>query len=139
MSLHTIKVYLSLIPIFFLIDYLWLGKIMSRFYLNELGPLARVANGSMKPVIWAAIAVYLLIPLGIVLFVLPTVNPQCAITSALWRGFVYGIVLYGVYDMTNYSLLESWSLKMAWVDIVWGGVLNAVASLSGWYLDQWYA
>ena len=139
MTLHTLKVYLTLIPVFFLIDYLWLGKIMSRFYLDQLGPLARVADNAMKPVLWAAVIVYLLIPLGIVLFVLPTVNPQCEITSVLWRGFLYGIIMYGVYDMTNHSLLENWPLKMAWVDIGWGGFINGVASLIAFYLDRWYA
>lgn len=139
MSLHTVKVYLSLIPIVFLIDYIWLGKIMSRFYLNELGTMARVADGAMKPVIWAAVVVYLLIPLGIVLYVLPTVNAQCAVTSVIWRGFLFGIIMYGVFDMTNHSLLEHWPLKMVWVDIGWGGFINGLASLIALYLDRWYA
>ena len=68
--MHELKVYFCLVPIIFLIDYLWLGNIMSNFYLKELGSMAREKNGAFAPVIWAAVLVYALIPLGIVLFVL---------------------------------------------------------------------
>jgi uncharacterized membrane protein len=133
--LHALKIYLCLIPIFFLIDYLWLGKIMSRFYLQELGTMARKSGDNFAPVIWAAVIVYLLIPLGIVLFVVPTIADSNFVLPALFKGFIYGIVLYGVYDMTNHSLLQNWSLKMSAVDMAWGGFINSVATLAGKYLD----
>jgi uncharacterized membrane protein len=136
--LHAIKIYFTLIPLFLVIDYLWLGVIMSKFYKTELGSLARVQGDALAPVIWAAAVVYVLIPLGIVLFVLPRVSPDHLIASALMWGFIYGIVLYGVYDMTNYSLVSSWSLRMSLVDILWGGSINAVASCLAALLDRWY-
>ena len=133
--IHDLKVYLCLIPIFFLIDYIWLGKIMSGFYLKELGPLARVSNNNFDPVIWAAIVVYLLIPLGIVVFVLPGLPDQNFIIPALLKGMLYGLVLYGVYDMTNHSLLKHWPMKMSMVDMAWGAFINSVATLIGKHLD----
>lgn len=136
--MHVLKVFLALVPIFFLIDYLWLGNIMSRFYLAELGEMAREKNGAFAPVVWAAAIVYVLIPLGIVLFVLPGLPAENFILPALAKGFLFGIVLYGVYDMTNYSLLNSWSLKLTAVDILWGGFVNSVASLIGKFLDNWF-
>jgi len=137
--LHTVKIYSTLIPLFLVIDFLWLGVIMSKFYKTELGPLARLQGDALAPVIWAAAVVYVLIPLGIVLFVLPRVSPDHFIASALMWGFIYGIVLYGVYDMTNYSLVSRWSLRMSLVDILWGGAINAVASCIAAILDRWYA
>lgn len=135
--MHELKVYLILLPIIFLIDYLWLGQIMSRFYLQELGAMAREKNGAFSPVIWAAVLVYALIPLGIVLFVLPGLPVENFVLATLGKGFLFGIVLYGVYDMTNYSLLNNWSLKLSAVDIAWGGFLNAMGSLAGKYIDNW--
>lgn len=132
---HGLKIYLCLVPLFTLIDYLWLGKIMSRFYLKELGSMARISNNTFDPVIWAAVVVYLLIPLGIVLFVLPGIADQGFVLPALFKGMIYGIVLYGVYDMTNHSLLQNWSIKISLVDVVWGGFINGVASVVGKYLD----
>ena len=72
--IQTLKVYGAILPVFLAIDYLWLGVFMSKFYKNELGKLARVSNGALKPELWAAVIVYILIPVGIVLFALPRVS-----------------------------------------------------------------
>jgi uncharacterized membrane protein len=134
---HLTKVYFIIIPVFLLLDYLWLGRIMARFYREQLGSLARGSGDSMTPDIPSAVVVYLLIPLGIVLFALPHVSDENLIGSSLLWGFLYGIVLYGVYDLTNYSVLAKWPLKLTVVDILWGGVLNAVMTLVAAYVDNW--
>jgi uncharacterized membrane protein len=134
---HGLKVLLILIPLFLLIDFLWLGVLMAGFYKTELGPLARIVDGALRPVLWAAAVVYVLIPLGLVLFVLPKVSTEASLLSALGWGFVYGIVLYAVYEFTNYSLLQRWPLRMALVDIVWGGVICSVVSAVAVLIDRW--
>jgi uncharacterized membrane protein len=135
----TLKVYGAILPIFLAIDYLWLGIVMSKFYKNELGVLARVSNGSLTPVLWAAGIVYILIPLGAVLFALPRVSQENPTSTALLWGFIYGIVLYGVYDMTNYALISKWSLKMSIVDIIWGGAINSVVTCIAAAFSRWFA
>lgn len=137
--IQTLKVYGAILPIFLAIDYLWLGVFMSKFYKNELGVLARVSNGSLKPVLWAAVIVYILIPLGVVLFALPRVSQDNPTSTALFWGFIYGIILYGVYDMTNYALVSKWSLKMSIVDIIWGGAINSVVTCIAAVFDRWFA
>jgi uncharacterized membrane protein len=134
---HFIKTYVLVLPIFLLIDLTWLGKIMVRFYKSELGPLARMQGDSLTPVVWAACVVYLLIPLGILIFALPRVDVQNPIASSLFWGFVYGVTLYGVYDMTNYSLIDKYPLRMALVDIAWGGVLCSIVTFFAARIDQW--
>ena len=134
---HTLKIYLLLLPLFFFIDYLWLGKIMVGFYKQELGPLARKVGEDLSPLIWAAFLVYLLIPLGIVLFALPHVSQDHLPWSSLFWGFIFGVVLYGIYDMTNLSMLAGWSLKLSFLDICWGGVLCAIFTSLAAYLDRW--
>jgi len=126
----VIKTYLLLLPIVFLLDYLWLSKLMGPFYLRELGPLARTDGNTFVPVVWAAVMVYLLMPLGIVMFVLPLLPGDGFTLPALGYGLLYGLVLYGVYDMTNYALLVNYSLKMAVIDICWGGFLNSAVTLA---------
>lgn len=137
--LHTLKVYGAVLPIFLAIDFLWLGIVMAKFYKEELGVLARLSNGALTPVVWAAGIVYVLIPLGIVLFALPRVSTDHLVASSLFWGFIYGIVLYGVYDMTNYSLVSKWSLRMSIVDILWGGVINAVVTCAAAFFDRWFS
>jgi len=134
---HFIKTYLLVLPIFLLIDLTWLGKIAVKFYKSELGPLARLQGDSLTPVLWAAAVVYLLIPLGIIIFALPRVDQQNMIASSLFWGFVYGVTLYGVFDMTNYSLIDKYPLRMAFVDIAWGGVLCSIVTCVAALIDRW--
>lgn len=136
---HTVKLYLLVLLFFLALDLTWLGLLMTKFYKAELGPLARRAGEALAPVWWAAFLVYVLIPLGIVLFVVPKVSPDNLAASALGWGLVYGIILYGVYDLTNYSLLDRWPWRMTWVDIAWGGFICAVTSYVAARLDRWLA
>lgn len=136
---HALKLYLLVLVVFLAIDLTWLGILMTKFYKTELGPLARRTGEALAPVWWAAFLVYILIPLGIVLFVVPKVSPQNLAVSALGWGFVYGIILYGVYDLTNYSLLDRWPWRMTWVDIAWGGFICAVTAYVAVRLDRWLA
>lgn len=102
---HVFKIYLLCLPFTLLLDYLWLAKLMQGFYLKELGPYARVRGTTIIPVYWAAAIVYLLLPLGIVLFALPQVDPEHLAASSLTWGALFGLVVYGVYDMTNMATL----------------------------------
>jgi uncharacterized membrane protein len=136
---HTIKLYLLVLMIFLAIDLTWLGVLMAKFYKAELGPLARRSGEAMAPVWWAAFVVYVLIPLGIVLFVLPRVSPEGSAVAALGWGFLYGVILYGVYDLTNYSLIDRWPWRMTLVDMAWGGFICAVTSYVAARLDHWLA
>lgn len=134
---HSVKVFLFLPPLLFALDYVWLGIFASKLYKRELGPLLRMSGTEMQPIVWAAVVVYLAIPLGIVLFVLPRVAGDSPAGSALLWGALYGIVVYTVYDMTNYSLVRDWPLRVAGIDICWGGVLNAIGALAAAWLDRW--
>lgn len=137
--LHSFKVFLSLIPVIVIIDYIWLAQIMGTFYRASLDHLVRKRGDALDPLLWAAGVVYLCIPLGIVSFVLPRVSQQNLVISSLSWGFLFGIVLYGVYDMTNQSLLRNWPLKVTLIDILWGGTLCAISSFIAALLDRWYA
>jgi uncharacterized membrane protein len=126
--LHTIKIYLLCLPFTLLLDYIWLARLMQGFYVKELGSCARVRGTTIIPVYWAAAIVYLLLPLGIVLFALPRVDPTNPVASSLMWGGLFGLVVYGVYDMTNMATLERWPVRMVWIDIGWGCFLCGVTT-----------
>jgi uncharacterized membrane protein len=136
---HSLKLYLLVVLVFLAIDLTWLGVLMANFYKTELGSLARRSGEALAPVWWAAFLVYVLIPLGLVLFVLPRVTPESLPGAALGWGFLYGIILYGVYDLTNYSLIDHWPWRMTLVDMAWGGFICAVTSFIAVRLDHWLA
>jgi uncharacterized membrane protein len=107
---------------------------MSSFYKNALSGFLRVKmSGDLNPILWAVGILYLLIPMGVMTFVHPRVSHDNVVPSALGYGFLFGIILYGIYDFTNYSLLKDWPLSVTLVDTLWGGILCATVSVvSAW-------
>lgn len=104
--------------IFAALDFLWLGVFMNGFYKTELGTMARLSGANFAPVWWAALAVYGVLVLGLLVFVLPRAEGNA--TRALGFGALLGLVAYGTYDLTAYSVLKGWSLRMTLIDMVWG-------------------
>ena len=37
--------------------------------------------------------------------------------------FLLGLVIYGVYESTNYALFKKWNILMVFIDTLWGGIL----------------
>ena len=53
-------------------------------------------------------------------------------------GALFGLILYGVYDLTNLAILEKWTRSMTVADIAWGCVLcgSTAVLIAGRRLDQ---
>ena len=107
---------------FMVLDGIWLGLLMKNFYRDQLAPIVRLANGSIAPNWPAAVVVYVLLGTGIALLVIPRA-PTVPLAAAY--GALFGLVVYGVYDFTNYSTLRQWPLVLALADVTWGAVASA--------------
>ena len=116
------------------IDYLWLGIIAKSFYSNQLGSLMRPAGAQFDPRLFAAIAVYLLIALAIVFFVLPQGASSFG-TTLLWGAFM-GFVIYGIYETTNIAILQNWTWKLVFIDTLWGALFLAGLSAIAHYFQN---
>ncbi len=115
-----------------ILDIVWIGFLSQGIYKEQLFAMLRLkADQNLDPILWPALMVYLLLPLGICAFVLPKFGPEDSLIVIAGWGFLFGLIVYGVYDFTNYSLLKDWTLKITLVDWVWGGVLcSAVSTLT---------
>lgn len=113
-------------PLFLAFDFLWLAIIAKKFYISELGKLARTNSQSLSPIWPAAIMVYVFLVILTIIFVIPQSAAQPK--KALLLGALMGALVYGVYDLTNYSTLKDWSLKLTIIDILWGAVLVSLVS-----------
>jgi len=132
---YHLKVFFSTLIIMAAIDFLWLGLVANKLYSSELGSLIGVAGGNMASRWPAAAIVYILLPLGLVLFILPRLGSRERAWSLLW-GAMFGLVVYGVYDLTNLALLPQWSLKVTIIDILWGMFLYAIVSFIISYIEK---
>ena len=121
-----IELFFASLAIILILDFIWISIIMKRFYNKELLNIARKEKGKLKPNLISGLIVYLIIAFGITLFVIPISN---TILESLIYGALFGLVLYGVYDLTNFSTLKDFSLKMTLVDLTWGTFLCGITSL----------
>lgn len=135
--MHELKLFALLAPVTLAVDLLWIGVLMKPFYLGELGEIARRQGDALTPRWGAAVLVYLLIPLGIIFFVRPALGGDTRLWSALWRGALFGFILYGVYDFTNLATLEKWTVRMTAVDVAWGATLCGSMSVVMTLIDRW--
>jgi uncharacterized membrane protein len=112
-----------------LLDMLWIGFVASGLYRNQIGHLLHIVDGQMVVRVPAALATWAVIVTGIQLFVLPRVSETGSITSTMLWGALFGLVVYAVYDLTNYAVIRNWPLTVTVVDIVWGAVVCSMTAL----------
>jgi len=121
--LSSIVGYLSAAVLFFCIDMVWLGIMVSRFYRPIIGDMA-ITGVNLPP----AIAFYLIYPIGLLIFaVFPAIRSGTVGTAALY-GALFGFFTYGTYNLTNFATLRNWSLQLTMVDVAWGTVLGSVVA-----------
>jgi uncharacterized membrane protein len=56
------------------------------------------------------------------------------VRDALIHGAALGLLAYATYDLTNMATLKIWPLRLAMVDIAWGGLVTAAAASAGAWL-----
>jgi uncharacterized membrane protein len=121
------RAFLSILGAFCLImllDLIVLGGFLLEFYNSQFTGLWRETYSGSHIV--SMLFVYLLLAVGQFLFVKPHAT---SVKNALLYGALFGFVVYGVYELTNYILIDGWPLIIVGIDILWGMVLNAIVAL----------
>jgi len=124
-----LKLYSIALPVFFVIDMIWLGLIAKNFYRAQIGSL-------MKPdVNWlAAIIFYLIFIAGLVVFVITPAMQKDSWIQAVFLGALFGLVCYATYDLTNLAVAKDWPLLVTLVDLLWGATLAASVSIITYFI-----
>jgi uncharacterized membrane protein len=122
---HTLTLAAIGAVVFMVLDGVWLGLLMKNFYRNQLAPIVRLADGGIAPNWPAAFVVYVLLGAGIAVFVMPRA-PTVPLAAAY--GALFGFVVYGVYDFTNYSTLRQWPFVLTMADVAWGTAATAACA-----------
>lgn len=125
MSLNNIKVFSFVLGYMVFIDAIWLKYVTGQFFIDHAKSVFR-EDGI---ILWSAVVVYILMTLGLMLFV----KPQVVKNESLWSVFIYGsmfgLVLYGVFDFTNHAILKQWPAKLIVLDLLWGAFLLGSSSI----------
>jgi len=130
-ALFFLKLYLLTVPVFFVIDLIWLGVVAKGYYRRHLDFI-------LSPhVNWpAAITFYLIYIIGIIVFAVVPAIDRGSLTRALVWGGLYGFFTYATYDLTNMALIKGWPLKIVVVDILWGMVLCAMVAMASFGISR---
>jgi len=127
-----LKLYLLTIPVFFLIDMIWLGWLAKDLYRNNIGHLMA------KEVNWSpAIAFYLMYIVGILFFAVSPALEKGEWQKALFYGALFGFITYATYDLTNWATLKDWPAKVVFADIAWGSFLGAAVATASYFIGKW--
>src|SRR5690349_10059148 len=112
-----IRIYGAALLTLLVVDLAWLGIFAKGFYQRELAPLLR------PDVQWApAILFYLAYVGGIMLFAIAPALEAGSLGRAVVLAGIFGAIAYATYDLTSLTLIRDFPVKVAVVDIVWGGI-----------------
>jgi len=131
--MQFITLYAVSVPVFFLIDMVWLGVVARDFYATRLGHLLGEVNWT------AAIIFYLVFLVGLTFFAIYPAAVAGDVGKALLLGALFGFFTYATYDLTNLATLRDWPLSVTLVDMVWGTVLGGSVSALTVYLTRLFA
>jgi uncharacterized membrane protein len=124
-----IKLYFIALPVFFVIDMVWLGLVAKKFYREQIGFLMKTDINWL-----AAIIFYLLFIAGLVTFVILPALEKDSWPHTLLYGAFFGLVTYATYDLTNLATVKDWPLLVTIVDLTWGMVLSMVVSFVTYFI-----
>lgn len=122
--MQTAALVLATSAIFLVLDALMLTYFMQPLFARHIG--GQLAD----PIrIAPAIAFYLLFMGGLLYFVsLPALSSG---SSALIPALIFGLVAYGTYELTSYTVMRDWHISMVLADMAWGAVLTAASAMGG--------
>ena len=103
--------------VFISIDFVYLN-LMKGYFENQI---KQVQGSAIKFNLLGAAICYIFLITGINYFI---IKPRKSVTDA----FLLGLVIYGVYETTNYTLLSNWSILTVIIDTLWGGILFALTT-----------
>jgi len=96
------------------IDFVYLN-IIKNYFNSQI----KSVQGSPMTINYLGAAIcYVLLVTGINYFI---IKPRKSVSDA----FLLGIIIYGVFETTNYALFKNWSILTVIIDTLWGGLLFA--------------
>ena len=91
---------------------------MKHFFNSQI---KLIQGTDIKMNIYAAILCYIALVYGLYYFIIKDKRP-------LTDAFIFGIVIYAVYELTTKALLQKWSWSTVVLDTLWGGILFEITA-----------
>lgn len=119
-----LKLYLTALVIFMVMDMFWQGLIAKNFYQQQLGFLMKA-----KANLLAALIFYFVFIFGLVVFVIDPGVAKNSVNDVIMYGALFGLVGYATYDFSNLATLKNWPFLVTLVDLLWGTMASSLVAL----------
>ncbi len=126
-----IKTFFVLGACLLVLDVIWLKFVAYSFFQKHVGQWMRPEGVKLLPAFFA----YVLMALGLTVFVLPLCKMDQNVKNAAF-GFLFGLIMYGVFDLTTHAIFPTWPVNVLIVDMIWGSCLCAISTLIAFKLIQ---
>lgn len=126
--------FLSMLIVF--VYYITLDMSMITLYTNKAfgSMIKKIQNGEkMKTNFWYGLVCFILLAFGLNYFVVDKIDDNNIVKDSARLGIPFGLVVYGVYDLTNLATFGKYNFTTALIDMLWGGLLGFVVSLAAKY------
>lgn len=103
--------------LFVVIDFIYLNLI-KKYFENQV---KRVQGSELQVNFLGVILCYIFLIFGLNYFIIKS-------KKSPYDAFLLGILIYGVFETTNYALFKNWSILTVILDTLWGGTLFALVT-----------
>ena len=98
--------------------------IIDSTYLYVMGPIVakhiRMIQGSTMSInMYGAVLAYVCMALSLTYFIT---------NNSVKDAFILGLLIYGVYEGTNWATFRQWPVFVVVLDTLWGGILFAITT-----------
>lgn len=108
-----------------LLDSVYLNSVTN--YYNKI--INNIQGSDIKIRYGAVMACYIFLVYGLNYFIIDK-------KADLWSAFVLGLVIYGVFETTNYAIIKDWEMFAVVTDSIWGGILFALTTYITYKLNE---
>ena len=120
----TLTLYAATAAVFLILDAIMLTFVMKPLFTRHIGPLLvepiRIAPAALFYLAYVAGLVYLVS--------YPALKTG---TPLVVPALLIGLMAYGTYEFTSWSIMKDWHWQMVATDVTWGGVLTAFSAWAG--------
>lgn len=120
----TLTLYAATAAVFLILDAIMLTLVMKPLFTRHIGPQLA------EPIrLLPAAAFYLAYVGGLIYLVsLPALRTGAPLVLP---ALIIGLMAYGTYEFTSWSVMRDWHWTMVVTDVTWGGILTAFSAWAG--------
>ncbi|NJM83793.1 MAG: DUF2177 family protein [Tabrizicola sp.] len=120
----TLTLYATTAAVFLILDAIMLTLVMKPLFSRHIGPLLaepiRIAPATLFYLAYVAGLLYLVS--------VPAIRTGAPI---ILPALIIGLMAYGTYEFTSWSVMRDWHWQMVVTDVAWGGFLTAFSAWAG--------